>query len=112
MPYDTFGADRNLIQRIPDDAKIFSTSLGNHQPLPFAVEELDAECSLQRLDLLAHSTRCHIQFFSRSREALAPRRSLEGLDGVQRWQTTQHRLNLTRSLVDFLLYALEIMSCE
>ena len=46
---------------------------------------------LQRLDLMAHGSLRDTQLFGRSGEALAPRRGLEGLEGIQRWQTAKHR---------------------
>ena len=88
---EAFGAHRDPIQRIADHRKIFVASFGHHQPLALATEKLDAEYRLQRFDLLAHSPLSDTQLFGRSRNAFAPRRSLEGLEGVQRWQTTQHR---------------------
>ena len=64
------------------------------KPLALAIEQLDAECRLQRLDLMAHRSLRDAQFFSRAREALAPRRGLEGLEGIQRWQTAKHDLDI------------------
>ena len=76
----TLGADRNPIQRIADHRKIFAAGLGHHQPLALAIEKLDAERRLQRLDLMAHRALRDVQLFSRPGEALAPRRGLEGLE--------------------------------
>ncbi len=50
-----------------------------------AIEKLDAERVLQRFDLMANSALGDTELFSRSREAFAPRRSLERLKGIQRW---------------------------
>lgn len=83
--HKAFGAHRDPIKRLSDHFKIFSTSLGNNQALTLAIEQLDAKCGLQRFDLMAHGPVCDTQLFSRSREALAPGRSLEGPEGVQRW---------------------------
>ena len=91
MLYKTLRTHGNAIQRIADHRKIFATSLGNHKSLPLAIEKLDAERCLQRLDLMAHCSLRDTQFLSRSRKALATRGSLEGLEGVQRWQTAKHR---------------------
>src|SRR6266545_1250934 len=94
--YKTLCTHRNSIQRIADHCKIFATGLGDHKSLAHAIEKLDAERFLQGLDLMVHSSLCDAQFFSRSREALAPRRGLEGLEGVQRWQAAKHRSTFMR----------------
>ena len=80
--YKTLCTHRNPIQRIADHCKIFATSLGNHKPLALAIEKLDAKSCLQRLDLMAHRSLRDAQLFSRSGEALAPRRSLESLQSI------------------------------
>ena len=68
----------------------YSTGVGDQQSLALAIEKLDAERGLQRLDLMADSTLGDTKLFSRSREALASRRSLERLKGVQRGQLAGH----------------------
>ena len=88
--HKTFCPDSNPIQCVADHCKIFATSLGNHKSLALAVEKFDAEGNLQRLDLMAHGSLCDIQFLSRTCKALAARRSLEGLERIQRWQTAKH----------------------
>ena len=87
----TFRSDGNPVQRIADHGKIFAARFGDHQPLALAIEKFDPEYLLQCLDLMAHRSLRDIQFFSRPGEALAPRRGLEGLEGIQRWQTAKHR---------------------
>ncbi len=94
--YETLCTHRNPIQCIADHCKIFATSLGHHQSLALALEKLDAERSFQRLELLAHRSLRDAQLFSCSRDALASRRSVEGLEGIQRRQTTEHRAAFMR----------------
>jgi hypothetical protein len=88
--YKPLGPHRNPIQRVADHSKIFAAGLGNHQPLALAIEQLDAERALQRLDLMADGALGDAQFFRRPGEALAPRRRLEGFQCVQRGQAAQH----------------------
>jgi hypothetical protein len=88
--YKLLRANCDPIQGIADHCEILATGVGNDQPLTLAIEKPDAECGFQRLDLMAHSPMRHVELFSRSREALAARGSLKGLEGVQGWQTTQH----------------------
>ena len=76
---------RDPVQRIADHCKIFPTSFRNHKPLALAIEQLDAERRLQRLDLMAYGALRDTQFFGRSCEALAPRCGLEGLEAIERW---------------------------
>ena len=60
------------------------------EPLPFAIEELEPERVFQRLDLMADRALRDVQLFGRAREAFAPGRSFEGLQGIQRRETACH----------------------
>ena len=84
--------ERNPIQRIADDREIFAAGLGDDKPLPLAIEQLETERFFQRLDLLADGALGDVQLFRRAREAFAARRSLEGLEGIERRQAARHRL--------------------
>ena len=88
---DALGARGDPVERVADDVEIFAAGIGDNQPLALAIEKLDAERGLQRLDLMADGALGDTQLFSRSREAFASRRSLESLQGVQRWQLAGHR---------------------
>ena len=55
---------------------------------------------LERLDLVAHRPRRDAELFGRPREALAPRRGLEGSEGVQRRQAAQHCSAFARKAKD------------
>ena len=70
--------------------EIVATGFGDDQPLALAIEELDAELRFQRLDLMAHGSLRDAQLFGGSREALMPRRGLEGLERVQRRKAAKH----------------------
>ena len=83
--HHAFSAHRNTIQRIANDSKILTTDVRDHKSLALAGEKLDAKPFLKRLYLMAHGALRDAQLFSGSGEALASRRSFEGLDGVQRW---------------------------
>ena len=84
-------SERNPVQRVAYNGKIFATGLRDHQALTLAIEKLDADPCLQRLDLMAHGSLRDAQFFGRSRETLVPRRGLKGLEGVQRGQAAKHQ---------------------
>src|SRR5438552_17643316 len=83
-------SDRDSIERIAHDDKVFATGLRDHQPLAFAIEELDAKFLFQRLDLMADRPLRYTQLLGGAREALVAGRRLEGLEGVKRRQTAKH----------------------
>jgi hypothetical protein len=87
---NAFGAGRNTVECIADNVQIFAAGISNDQPLPFAIEKLDAKRGLQRLDLMANSSLGDAKLFSRSREAFASRRGLERLERIQWWQLAGH----------------------
>lgn len=62
-PLNAFGGRRNLVERIANHGKIVATRLGDHQPLAFPIEPLEAESDLQRLDPVAHGSGSDTQFF-------------------------------------------------
>jgi hypothetical protein len=47
-----FGTDRDSIEGVADHGEVVTTGLGDHQPLPFPVEQLDPELRFQRFDLV------------------------------------------------------------
>ena len=87
---DALGAGCDPIERVAYHVKIFATGISDSQALTLATEKLDAERVLQRFDLMAHSALGDTKLFSRSREAFAPRRGLERLEGIQWWQLAGH----------------------
>jgi hypothetical protein len=82
-------AGRNAIEGVTQDGEVLLTSIRDHQALPFADEEFDAEIRLQRLDLMAYGARCNAEFLRSPREAFVPRRGVKGLERVQRRQAAQ-----------------------
>jgi len=83
-------------RRVAHHIQIFATGIRDDQTLAFAIEQLDAERGLQRLDLMAVGTLCDTQLFSRAREAFAPRRCLESPQRVQGWQLAGASLTFMR----------------
>ena len=68
----TFCADGDPVQCIPQNDEIVATGFGNDQPLALAIEKLDPELCLQGFDLVAHGSLRDTQFFGGTREALMP----------------------------------------
>ena len=89
--YEVLRSERDPVERVAYNGKIFATGLRDHRALTLAIEKLDADPCLQRLDLMAHGSLRDAQFFGRSRETLVPRRGLKGLEGVQRGQAAKHQ---------------------
>lgn len=85
------GADCDAVQCIAYNVEIVPARFRDDEALAFAIEELDGEFGLQRLDLVAHRALRDTEFFGSAREALMPSRGFEGFQGVQRWQTRAHR---------------------
>ena len=90
------GADGDAVQCIAHDGEVVAAGFGDDQPLAFAIEQLDAELRFQRLDLMADRALRDAQFFGGAREALMPRRGLEGLECVQWRQAAKHELPFMR----------------
>jgi hypothetical protein len=88
--------DRDPIERVAHDTEIFAPRPCNRQALALAIEELDAEFRLQRLDLMTHSTLRDTQLFGGSGETLMACCSLKSLEGIQRRQTAKHPRTLMR----------------
>src|SRR5688572_4325248 len=78
-----FGPVGDAIEGIANDHKVRFTGLGDYEPLPLAVEELQAKLGFQRFDLMADRTLRDKQLFSRPREAFVPRRGLEGFQRIE-----------------------------
>src|SRR6266508_3859267 len=63
----SLGTSGNAIEGVADDTKIGTTCLGDHQPLPFSVEELQSNLGLKRLDLMADGALRDAEFLSGAR---------------------------------------------
>ena len=70
--------------------EIGAAGFGDDQPLALAIEELEAELRLERLDLVADRALRDAQLLGGAREALVAGRGLEGLERVQRRQAARH----------------------
>ncbi len=79
------------IKRIAHDREIDATRLGDHQPLSFAIEELQSELGLECFDLMADGALGDAKLLGGAREAPVARRRLESLERVERWQPAWHR---------------------
>jgi hypothetical protein len=51
--HQALGPHGNTIERVAHHGEIIAAGVGDDQPLPLAVEELDAELGFERLDLMA-----------------------------------------------------------
>ena len=78
-------------KRVAHHVEILAPGLGDDQALALAVEQLEAELLLQRLDLVADRALRDEQLLGGAREALVPRGGLEGLQCVERRQARAHR---------------------
>ena len=78
-------------KRIAHGDQVVAAGFGEHEALALAIEQLDAELGLERLDLVADRALGDEQLLGRAGEALVPRRGLEGLQGVQRRKALPHR---------------------
>src|SRR2546421_3467511 len=87
----SFGTVGDAVEGIAHDAKIGAASLGDHQPLPFAIEKLQPKLRFQRFHLMADGSLRDEKLLGGAREASVPGRSLEGLQGIERWQAARHR---------------------
>ena len=79
-----------MYECVAHDAQIGETGFCDDQPLALAIEELEAQLRFKCLHLVAHGALRDAQLLGRSCEAFMARRSLEGLEGVQRWQAPRH----------------------
>ena len=84
---DALRAESNTIKSVAHHLQVGAAGPRDGQPLPFAVEQPDAQFELERLHLMAYRALRHRQLFGRSGEALVASRRLEGLQGIERWQS-------------------------
>ena len=88
------GADGNAIEGVAQDREVLAPGLGDDETLPLAIEELDPELRLQRLDLMAHRPLGDEQLLGRPGETFMAGGRLEGLQRIQRRQAAQHQIHL------------------
>ena len=85
-------SSRDAVEGIAHDDEIGASGLGDDQALPLAIEQLQPELGLERLDLMADGALGDAELLGRAREALMARRRLESLERVERRQPARHRL--------------------
>src|SRR5262249_58666898 len=72
------------------DNEVGRARLGDHQPLPFAVEKPQSELGLERLDLVTDGALGDKELLGCARKTLVAGRGLEGLERVERGQAARH----------------------
>src|SRR3954451_748837 len=88
--HDAGGAERDAVEGVAQHGEIIAPGLGDDEPLALAIEQLEAERRLERLDLMAHRPLRDAKLLGRPREALMARRGLEGLERIKRRKTAKH----------------------
>src|SRR5262249_53481611 len=94
--HQPLGADRDAVERVADHGQVLAPRLGDEEALALAVEQLDAEFLLQRLDLMAHGALGDEQLLGGARETLVAGRGFEGLERVERRQSAWHSSDFMR----------------
>ena len=85
------GSVGDSIEGIAHDREVGATCLGDHQSLPFAIEQLQPELGLERLHLMADGALGDAELLGGAREALVTGRGFEGLERIERRQPAWHR---------------------
>src|SRR5215471_2856826 len=78
--HQALGPHGDAIERIAHDGKVVAAGIGDDQPLPLAVEQLDAELGFQRFNLMTHRALRDAKLLGGAGEADMPGRGLEGFD--------------------------------
>jgi len=88
--HQALGPHGDAIERIAHDGKVVAAGIGDDQPLPLAVEQLDAELGFQRFNLMTHRALRDAKLLGGAGEADMPGRGLEGFECVELWQAPRH----------------------
>src|SRR5215471_16848676 len=88
--HQAFGSHSDAVKRVANNCQVIAPGIGNDQPLPLAIEELDAEFRLQRLHLMAHGALRDAQLLSGACEADMSGGGFESLERVELWQAPRH----------------------
>src|SRR5262249_59493746 len=75
------GSVAYAVESIAHDNEVGTARLGDHQPLPFAVEKPQSELGLERLDLVTDGALGDKELRGCARKTLVAGRGLEGLGG-------------------------------
>jgi len=94
--HQALGPHGDAIERIAHDGKVVAAGIGDDQPLPLAVEQLDAELGFQRFNLMTHRALRDAKLLGGAGEADMPGRGLEGFECVQLWQAPRHGARISR----------------
>src|SRR5262249_34936456 len=86
-----FGPVADAVESVAHDHEIGATCLGDDQPLSLAIEQLQPELGLERLDLMADGALGDAEFLGRAREARVAGRGCESLERSERRQAARHR---------------------
>ena len=84
------GSKRDPVEGIAYHSKIVAAGAGNDEAVALAVEEPDAEFSLQRFHLVADRSLSDTQLLRGAREALMPSRCVKESERVKRRKRTAH----------------------
>src|SRR5262249_45160822 len=86
----SLGSVADAVESIAHDHEIGAACLGDHQPLPFAIEQLQPELGLECFDLVADRALGDAELLGGAPEALVAGRGFESLERVERRQTARH----------------------
>src|SRR5215470_17907840 len=84
------GSKRDPVEGIAYHGKIVTACAGDDEAVALAVEQPDAQLSLQRFHLVADRSLSDTQFLRGAREALMPRRCVKESERVKRRKRTAH----------------------
>jgi len=84
------GSKRDPVEGIAYHSKIVAAGAGNDEAVALAVEQPDAEFSLQRFHLVADRSLSDTQLLRGAREALMPSRCVKESERVKRRKRTAH----------------------
>src|SRR6516165_6879520 len=94
--HQALGSHSDTVKRLAHNRQIIAPGIGDDQPLPLAIEELDAELRLQCLHLMAYGALCDAQLLGGAGEADVSGSGLKSLERVQLWQASRHGFQVMR----------------
>src|SRR5215469_9282203 len=94
--HQALGSHGDTVKCVAHNRQIIAPGIGDDEPLPLPIEELDAKLRLQRLHLMAHGTLCDAQLLGGACEASMSGSGLESLERVELWQAPRHGFQVMR----------------
>src|SRR5215471_13052732 len=88
--HQALGSHGDTVKCVAHNRQIIAPGIGDDEPLPLPIEQLDAELRLQRLHLMAHGALCDGQLLGGAGEAGVSGSGLKSLERVQLWQASWH----------------------